>query len=274
MTSLARGLLVLGAAAFLIFGVGAFAWDQAVAQFPWTVGPLLAQTIGGWALGTGAIAAYAALRGLPQTMYPLLLYLGLFGAGQLLIVAAFASKLLTSGLLTYPYLLGLGSLAIGAAAWAVELRAGVGRPAAVETLPEATAPRWLRAFAVLLAGFVALLAIGTLIAGPDGATARGEVFPEPMGPFSIRAFSAFLFPLSVAIASVLWARDLRPFRALGWSGLFLIVPITLAALLHLDRFDASKPATLVYLWAYIVVGVIIVVVLAYERLRPQAFGVR
>jgi amino acid transporter len=113
--------------------------------------------------------------------------------------------------------------------------------------------------------------VGTLLAGPDGATARGEIFPEQMSPFSIKAFSAFLFALAAAILSAVRSTDLAPFRALGWAGLYLIVPITGAALLNLSLFDASKPGTLVYLWAYIIVGAIIVAVLAYERLRPAAF---
>ncbi|HEX6230850.1 MAG TPA: hypothetical protein VF029_03995, partial [Actinomycetota bacterium] len=84
-------------------------------------------------------------------------------------------------------------------------------------------------------------------------------------------FSAFLFALAAAILSSVRSTSLAPFRALGWAGLYLIVPITGAALLNLGLFDDGKPGTLVYLWAYIVVGVIIVAVLAYERLRPAAF---
>jgi predicted ABC-type sugar transport system permease subunit len=58
---------------------------------------------------------------------------------------------------------------------------------------------------------------------------------------------------------------------LGTSGLYLIVPITLAAALNFSLFDVAKPGTMVYFWAYVIVGLIIVAVLLYERARPQTF---
>jgi predicted exporter len=66
---------------------------------------------------------------------------------------------------------------------------------------------------------------------------------------------------------------LAAFVAPGWAGMFLIVPITLAALLSLSMFDFSgKPGGLLYLLAYVVVGVIIAVVLFYDRRKPEAFA--
>ncbi|HUG29765.1 MAG TPA: hypothetical protein VMQ65_04515 [Candidatus Limnocylindria bacterium] len=263
----ARVLLGIGAAAFLVIGVPAFlAPSWAVGEFPWAVGPLLAQTIGGWSLGTAAIAIHAVVGGPSRRLYGLLIYLGLFGVGQLAVVAAFAGRLQVGHLLTWPYLVGLAALAVGAACAALSLR---GADAATVDMGR-RAPLWIRAIAGLVGGFVLFLAVGTLLAGPDGATARGEVLPEPMGLFSIKAFSAFLFALAAAILSLVLSRQVGPYRSLGTSGLYLIVPITLAAALNFSLFDASKPGTLVYFWAYVVVGLVILAVLAYERRRTDA----
>lgn len=264
----ARVLLGVGAAAFLIIGVPSFlAPTWAVGEFPWTVGPFLAQTIGGWSIGTAAIAIHAVAGGLSRRLYGLLIYLGLFGLGQLAVVVAFSARLQTGHLLTWPYLIGLGALAIGAACAALSLRSG---DIAAADLGR-RAPWWIRAIAALVGAFVLFLAVGTLVAGPEGATARGEVLPEPMGLFSIRAFSAFLFALAAAILSLVLSSRVGPYRSLGLSGLYLIVPITLAAALNFALFDAGKPGTLVYFWAYVVVGLVILAVLVYERRRTDVF---
>lgn len=267
--NLARLLLVVGALAFLAVGLPSFftpAW--AGEQFPWTVGPFFTQTIGGWSLGTAAIAIHAAVSGFPRRTYGLLIYLGLFGVGQLAVVAAFAGRLQVGHVLTWPYLVGLAALAGGALAGALVLRAAPGD----EPGHGRMATWWIRLIALLVGGFVLFLAVGTLLAGPDGATARGEVMPEPMGLFSIRAFSAFLIALAAAILSLVPSRRVAPYRALGTSGLYLIVPITAAAALNWSLFDVAKPGTMVYFWAYVLVGVLIVGVLLYERSRPDAFA--
>jgi len=266
---IARGLLVVGAAALVVVGLPSFlvpSW--AVGEFPWSVGPLLAQTIGGWALGTAAIAVHAVAAGLSRRVNGLVLYLGLFGIGQLVVVVAFAGRLQVSHVLTWPYLVGLVALVIGTVGAAVGVRGAVpdvgraGRPATW----------WIRGIAALVGGFVLFLAIGTFLAGPDGATARGEVLPEQMGLFSIRAFSAFLFALAVAILSLVPSRDIGPYRSLGTSGLYLIAPITVAAALNFSLFTAEKPGTLVYFWAYVIVGAIIVAVLIFDQRRASSAG--
>lgn len=261
-----RSLLWLAAALFLVIGIPSFlapAW--ASSEFPWQVGPFLTQTIGGWSLGTAAIAAHAAYFARPRRIYPLLIYCGLFGIGQLVVVLAFAGKLQTGHLLTYPYVGGL--LALTGAALAVGYAWLQLRPAHDDT---GQRPMWwARALIIIVGGFVALLAVGAFIAGPDGATARGEVFPETMGLFSIRAFCAFLFALTVAILSALLARDLAPYRALTFAGLYLVLPITLAALLNLSRFSFGLPGTILYLLAYVIIGLLLIGMLFYDRARPE-----
>lgn len=266
--TLSTALYWLAATLLGVFGMAAFlAPSWAVGEFPWSVGPLLAQTIGGWAIGTALMAAHAARVRDTRRVFPLLVYLGAFGIMQLLVVLGFLDRLQTSHLLTIPYLGGLAALVAATLAAAPLLS----RPTELRS-PRGWIPGWGRGLALLVGGFVLFLAFGTLVAGADGATARGDVFPEQMGLFSIRAFSAFLFSIGLAIASVLLARSALPYLHLGAAGLYLVVPITLAALLNLDAFDfAARPGGLVYVLAYVVVGLVLAVVLVYDRRNPEAF---
>jgi hypothetical protein len=261
--------LWVAAAMFLVVGLAAFflpGW--AAEQFPWTVSPFLAQTIGGWSLGTAGTAILAARFGRWRVVFPMLVYLGAFGIGQLIVVVAFLDRLQTTHALTYPYLFGLvaliGSLAFGIADFMRR------RPSLAST--GETAPSWGRAFAVAVAGFVLFLAVGTLFAGPNGATANGDVFPEQMSLFSIRAFSAFLLAVSLSVWAVLPSRWVAPYLALGMAAMCIVVPITLAALLNVARFDfVARPGGLVYIVAYVIVGAVIALVLAYyARSKPDA----
>jgi hypothetical protein len=263
-------LLLLAGACFLFIGVTAFflpTW--AAGEFPWSVGPFLAQTIGGWSIGTALICVHTVWVGRPSRMYPMLVFAWLFGIGQAVVVVAFLDKLQTAHLLTYPYVAGLVALVASAIA-------GVGfwisaRPSL--RVDERRAPVWASVFGAAVGAFVLFLAIGALVAGPDGATARGQVFPEQMGLFSIRAFSAFLFAITAMIVSVVLSRRLDSFIALGWAGLYLIVPITLAALLNVSlfTFSFSQPGNAIYLLTYVLLGVVIAVVL-YRYRNMGAFA--
>ena len=262
-----RSLLWVAAALLVAFGLPSFvAPVWASGEFPWTVGPFLAQTIGGWSVGTAAIAALAAYFGRPRFVYALVVYCGLFGLFELIVVIGFLDKLQVGKVLTYPYLGGLACLIAAAAVFAVGwwLQS---RPATAASGDRAAL--WHRALALAVGGFVTVLAVGTLFAGPNGATARGEVFPEPMGLFSIRAFSAFLFAIALSMASLLPARDSAPYFALALAGLCLIVPITLPALLNLSLFTFDRPGTMVYLIAYIAVGVVLAAAISYRQLRRR-----
>jgi hypothetical protein len=264
-----RWLLWLGAAAFLVLGLAAFiAPGWASANFPWSVGPFLAVTIGAWSLGTAAIAADAARSQRLERSYPLLVFLSFFGAGQLAVALAFASRLRLGVPLTYPYLIGLiAVLAAGLLVLAGEFQDGRGLRGSVGIRGgPRQVPTWARASTLLFVVLVGGLSIATLIAGSNGAAARGEFFPEPLGLFSIRAFSAFFFALTMSALSLLPARSLVPYHELARAGLYLIVPITVAALLNIGLFDfVGRPGSLVYLAAYVLVGIALAVRLWYSR---------
>ena len=279
MTALIRPLLWIGAGLLLIFGVASFAAPAwASTNFPWTVGPFMAQTIGAWALGTGIAAAVAAWNAARYgDISAVVIYVGLFGIGELVVAGFFLSKLLVGNVLTWPYVGGLLALSVAFVLTVIDW-ARNGMPwrftgVAAQGIMTVPLPTWPRVIAVLVGAFVVFLAVGTLLAGPDGGTARGEVFPEQMGLFSIKAFSAFLFAIAISIASLWPARTLRPYRELGLVGFYIILPITLAALLNLGMFDfAHKPGHIIYVGAYVVVAVVLAVAakLIGDILRRQA----
>ncbi|MDQ3448683.1 MAG: hypothetical protein M3432_05840 [Chloroflexota bacterium] len=227
LSSLTRLLLAIAAVAFVIFGLVAFVVPQwASENFPWRVGPFLAQTIGGWSLGTAGFAVLAARDGRLRLIYPLLVYLAVFGAGQTLVALAFLDRLQVGLVLTWP---GTGGV-------------------------------------VLFVIFVLGLAVGTFLAGPDGVVAQGRFFPEQMSLFSIRAFSAFFLAIALSAASALASRAIRPYLELARAGMLLLIPITIASLLNLRLFDfAGRPGGLLYFAAYVVAGVVFSAILWQKR---------
>lgn len=272
MLRMAKGSLWVAAVAFLVLGLAAWiAPGWASQNFPWSVGPFLAMTIGGWSIGTGLFAADAARDLHRERIYPLVTYLAFFGLGQAVVVLAFADRLRLDAILTWPYLLGLATALAGSVAAAVAWRQaspdreGSAAPDRDRLAAPAPVPGWARGVVLLFAVFVGILALGTAIAGAEGAIAQGRVFPETMSPFSMRAFAAFLFALAVSSASLLVARQALSYFELARAGLYLIVPITVAALLNLGLFTLERPLTIFYLATYVVVGLGLAWVLWAQR---------
>ena len=260
---IARLLLRLAVAAFLAFGAVSFvAPGWASEQFPWKTGPFVTMTIGGWALGTAGVGWLASRESAPALTYPLVVYLAVFSVGELLVAAVFANRLRLDAPLTYPYLGALLLTALGAASkladWARRrdpLRGRSGR-----------APAWVIGAVGLFVMFVGLLCAITATAGPDGMAARGLVVPEAMGLFSIRAFTAFFLAIALASLSLLATRDERTYDAMGRAGLVLLLPITAAALANIGLFDpVARPASFVYLGAYVFVGTLLGLRVVYVR---------
>ena len=254
MERLSRWGLLVAAIALGIFGVVSFVLpDMASASFPWRVGPFLAMTVGAWALGTAAMAADTARTWRPAVVLPALVYLWLFGLAQLLVVIFFLDRLVV-GPLAFPYLIGLGALivsGIAGVAWFATQRPPLREPGE-------RVPLLVRLSVVGFVVIVGTLAFLTARASDGGATTSGGFFPEPMGLFSARAFAGFFFALSMgALVLLLVARSGAPYRFYARTGLYLIVPITLASFIYLRLFDfAGTLGHTVYLAAYVVTGII------------------
>ncbi len=103
--------------------------------------------------------------------------------------------------------------------------------------------------------FVGYLGTSLLVRTAD--TPGATIFPEPLSPFTVRAFAAFFLALVLAALSLLPARGLLPYTELARVGLFLVLAIIAAALFNLDRFDfQAKPGGLLYIGAYAFTGLL------------------
>jgi hypothetical protein len=246
----ARWLMAASGATFLaVGGVFFIAPGAAADNFPWGVTPFEAMTIGGWAIGTGLIAIASARRWDVGRMYPGLLYLWTFCILQLVVVVAFASVLRTDHWLTWPYLLPL----------VLGLASAVGLPdvlaARATVRGGGGVPGWVTAVTLGVVLLLVLLSVGLLLrsSAVDGRT----VFPDALSLFTVRAFSAFFISLLVGVASLFATRDPRTFVALAQMGLYLVVPITVAALLYVGEFDfVARPGGLIYIGVYVLIGAI------------------
>jgi hypothetical protein len=237
--------------------------EYAAENFPWAVSPLVAMTIGGWTLGLG-LATLETVRdwALPR-VYATLLAAWSFSILEMLVVVAFAERLRTDHLLTWPY---VGALILGALSGAFGLPVAWRRRAELGSRSADQSSRGLRAvfggFGVLVLGLAAAVLVF------DTATPR--VFPEPLSPFTAGAFAAFLASLGVGALPLLLARDAQPAIHYTRNGLYLIVLITVAALSYLHVFDFSaRPGQLIYIGAYVVTGAVAVALLIWHR---QASG--
>lgn len=246
-----RVAIRIGALLYIALGLVMFAapaWAASV--FPWTVTPMLAMTIGGWALGNGAGAWFASAPGQATRTMPVLVYLTAFAALELLVVIAFRGAFKLDVLLTVPYLITLGFSVIVSAFGVLELYTS----SDIVLEDDAPVGRGVRLLLLGLTAFVGLLALGGFLAGTGGVSTTGKIFPEPLTLFSVRAFAAFYLALAIGLAALLWRPGTRSAFTLGLAGVSLIIPILAAALLNISAFNfVERPLGLLYLGAYIVV---------------------
>jgi hypothetical protein len=246
-----RAAIRIGSLLYLALGLVLFAAPEfAASAFPWTVTPLVAMTIGGWLLGNGAALWFASAPGPATRVMPVLAYVAAFAALELLVVIAFRGALRLDALLAIPYLLTLGVSIIAAAFGMLELRNSTD----VVVTDDKPLPLLDRRLLAGLLVFVTLLAVGGFIAGSGGLSTTGQIFPEPITLFTVRAFAAFYLALAIGISALLLRPGVASAFMLGIAGIALIIPILVAALLHLGAFDfAGRPLGILYLAAYAVV---------------------
>lgn len=254
------------AIAFALFGLVLFilpAWSAQ--EFPWKVSEFVAMTIGGWCIGTATIAWLAARQWRWSTVYPLLAYVWSFAIVEVAVLVWFRELIRFGGLLTWPYLLALGLGLVTAVVGVWDL-ARLRPTMASDSEP---APGWFRPAAAVFALLVGALAVKGLL-DPDSGR-RLTVFPEALSPFTVRAFAVFYGAIALGAVPLAFAKPRSPFLAYGRAGMGLIVPITVAALVYLGRFDfAGHPVQVVYIAAYVVVFVALLGVEARERGRRRS----
>lgn len=260
--TLAAGLLfvAVGAIFFVLPGPSADG-------FPWRVSPFVAMTIGGWAIGTGLVALDAARRWDLPRVYPALVFLWVFSLLELWVTVAFLGVLRTDQLLTWPYLLALVTGAAAAIPGAVLLW----RSRAAIMAPGERLPGWVRFFEASFILVVGFLAVSLLLR--DASVEGRAIFPEPLTLFTVRAFCAFFFALVVGAASLLPSRDVRTAVTFAQMGLYLIIPITIAAFANLGVFDFSaRPGGLIYIGLYLLTATLAIFSLLWYRQREAIDG--
>jgi hypothetical protein len=266
VSGVARWLTVAGGVAFLLVGAVFFvAPGYSAANFPWNVSPMVAMTIGAWAIGTGAIAVDSGWRWDLARSYAALVLVWTFAVLELIVVVAFLGALRTDHLLTWPYLLALVLTAAAAVAGIVALyraRDDIRRPG--ERIPG-----WVWFFIVSFIIVVGFLAVTLFLRTADSP--GQTLFPEPLTLFTVRAFSAFFASLVAGAVALLFSRNLAAPVELARVGLYLIVPIVIATLAHLGSFDfGARPGGLVYIGAYVATGLIAAFSVWWYRSRRSA----
>lgn len=255
LSRLSRGLTYVLSALYVIVGLPLFFLPEQLApNFAWKVTPFMTMTIGGWCLGNAWLAWVAARRWSWNLVYTALIYLWLFGIGELIVLYAFRDRLILIHPIAWLYLITLivnvVTALVGVADW---LRI---RPANdVHGLPLQAKHRFLALLYVLFVGFLG--AYGTVVqVGAPGT--NGGIFPEIMSVFTLRSFGVFYLSLALAVVPFLWEKSLKPFLTHGFASYGLIVFITLAAFVYIRLFDfAARPGGLAYFGAYFVVGILL-----------------
>lgn len=234
---------------FLALGLVLFvAPGWAAANFPWKVSTFVAMTMGGWYLGNGLMAWEMIRIWRFGSVYPCLVLLALFSWLETGVLALHANLLHLSTALGWPYLGAVGIASICALVWVVDW-VRIRPTLSHEGEPVSRALRlWLTVFTIV----VLIIAIFPIL----GYGQSGSIFPEKLTLFTLHAFGVFYLSIALGTLTLLRERNITPVLVFIRTGLALLYPITLAALLNLDRFDfIVHPGGLIYLGVYIVVGV-------------------
>jgi len=242
--------------ALLYTALGAFLFfipEQLAPVFAWKVTAFMTMTIGGWCLGNAWLAFFTARRWEWHRVYSALIYLWVFGAGELIVLYAFRDKLVLVHPIAWLYFITLIANVVAALVGVSDvLRI---RPARESSRSRTNSLQYtgLAAFVVFV-GFLGYYGCTAQIGAPG---TNGGIFPEIMSLFTLRSFGVFYFSLAVGAVPLLWDRNLRPYLNYGLLAYGLIFFITVAAFVYIRLFDfAAKPGGFAYFGAYLAVGIV------------------
>ncbi|HSL42733.1 MAG TPA: hypothetical protein VK897_04825 [Anaerolineales bacterium] len=266
LSSVSRWLTYLLVFLYALTGLFLFFLPEQLAPvFAWKVTPFMTMTIGGWALGNAWLAWITARRWQWSLVFSTLIYLWLFGLGELLVLFNFRDRLVLGHPIAWLYLVTLivNSLAavIGLIDW-IRIR-----PSLASSYPKLSAGQYGATIAfVLFVGFLGMYGSFAQIGAPG---TNGGIFPEVMSLFTLRSFGMFYLTLMLGVAPFLWHRNLNAILHHGYASYGLIIFITAAALVYLRLFDfAARPGGLLYFGAYLIVG--IPLIFAFRRMGTGA----
>lgn len=248
---------------FAILGLTLFiapAW--ATANFPWSISPFVAMTMGGWYLGNAYIAWEVARNWRWRVIYASLIFLWAFGLLQTALLVLHANVLRPDAILFPLYVAAVGLAAVNALSGIFDWLTA--QPAFA---PEGERPPlWTLFLTIGFILFVGYLAVPLLL----GSARGGTVWPGTLTLLTARAFGAFYFSLVMGAIAAIMVRGLAPILFFVRTGLSLILAITIAAFVFIGEFDfASRPGGLVYFAAYAAGAVGALAMLFYRFWRSR-----
>jgi hypothetical protein len=253
LSNLSRVLTYLLAILYTVLGLLLYFLPQTLAPvFAWSVTPFMTMTLGGWSLGNAWLAWFTARRWRWNLVFSTLLYLWLFGIGELGVLFMFREKLVLAHPIAWLYLITLivnaAAAIIGVIDW-LRIRPSFSSDGRGFTSSQYAA---LIAF-IIFVGFLGLYGSLAQIGMPG---TNGGIFPEVMSLFTLRSFGMFYLTLALAVVPFLWIRNLSAILHHAIASYGLIFFITIAALMNIGRFDfASRPGGTLYFLAYLIVGI-------------------
>ena len=252
LSNTSHWLTYLLAVLYAVLGALLFFFPESLAPvFAWKVTPFMTMTIGGWCLGNAWLAWITARRWQWSLVYSSLLYLWIFGVGELLVLFNFRNALVLAHPIAWLYLITLvvntAAAVIGIVDW-IRIRPALAPPSPFKPSEYAATLAF-----IIFVGFLG--AYGTS-ASPGAPGTSGGIFPEIMSPFTLRSFGMFYLSLSLSVIPHLLNQNRSALLHHGYAAYALIIFITTAAFIYIRLFDFSaRPGGLAYFGAYLIVGI-------------------
>jgi hypothetical protein len=253
LSNLSRGLTYFLALLYAVLGSFLFLLPEQLAPvFAWKVTPFMTMTIGGWCLGNAWLAWITARRWQWSLVYSALIYLWLFGLGEVFILFLFRDKLVLAHPIAWLYMSTLVINALAALIGIIDLLRI--RPSLASSSARFGSGQYATVIGfVLSVGFLGIYGSVAQLGAPG---TNGGIFPEVMSLFTLRSFGMFYLCLALAVAPFLWNRSANALLHHGLASYGLVIFITAAAFIYIDLFDfGARPGGLAYFAAYLAVGI-------------------
>ncbi len=253
LSNASRLLTYICAVLYGILGILMYIMPEQLAPvFAWKVTAFMTMTIGGWCIGNAWIAYITARRWKWNLVYSSLIYLWIFGIGELIVLFLFRDKLVLVHPIAWLYFVTLLVNVLAAIVSVVDyLRI---RPSNVPDGEIITNPQKIPTAAFVL--FVGFLGLYGLTAQIGDVGTNGGIFPEVMSLFTLRSFGVFYFSLAVSVVPYFWKSSRNALLHHSSAAFALILFITIAAFLYLPLFNfAERPGGSLYFIVYLAVGI-------------------
>ncbi|MBC7878845.1 MAG: hypothetical protein H7Y59_16865 [Anaerolineales bacterium] len=256
LSNISRWLTYLCALLYAVLGALLFLMPAQLAPvFAWKVTEFMTITIGGWCLGNAWLAYLAARRWEWKLIYTALLYLWMFGVGELIVLYLFRDKLVLQHPIAWLYFITLIVNVITAIVGVIDyIRI---RPSNALSGPSMS--KLHSAMVIAFVIFVSFLGIYGMTAQIGAIGTNAGIFPEVMSLFTLRSFGVFYFTLALGVVPFLWDKSQNALLNHAITSYGLLIFITIAAFMYIRLFNFSeRPGGLAYFVAYLLVGIYLI----------------